>query len=111
MHSCGGVRKLLPEFISMGADVLDPIQTRASGMEPSGLKKDFGKHITFSGALDEEMLLRQGTPADVSQGVEELLNVMGPGGGFFLGPSHKLKVETPVENVLSMYESAKSWKA
>ncbi|WP_430809367.1 MULTISPECIES: uroporphyrinogen decarboxylase family protein [unclassified Carboxylicivirga] len=110
MHSCGGVRKLLPEFISLGADVLDPIQTRANGMAPDGLKEDFGHYITFSGALDEELLLRQGTPASVKEGVKRLLDTMAPGGGFILGPSHKLKVETPVENVVAMYEAAKEWK-
>jgi len=110
MHSCGGVRKLLPEFISLGADVLDPIQTRASGMEPKGLKEDFGNYITFSGALDEELLLRQGTPQQVKDGVNQLLDTVARGGGFILGPSHKLKVETPVENVLAMYEAAKAWK-
>jgi uroporphyrinogen decarboxylase len=110
MHSCGGVRKLLPEFISLGADVLDPIQTRANGMEPNGLKEDFGNYITFCGALDEELVLRQGTPQQVKDGVNQLLDTMAPGGGFILGPSHKLKVETPVENVLAMYEAAKAWK-
>lgn len=110
MHSCGSVRKLLPEFISLGADVLDPIQTRATGMSPDGLKKDFGSMITFSGALDEELILRQGTPKDVKKGVKELLDVMAPKGGFILGPSHKLKIETPVENILAMYEAAKEWK-
>ncbi|TAJ12415.1 uroporphyrinogen-III decarboxylase [Marinilabiliaceae bacterium JC017] len=110
MHSCGAVRKLLPEFVSIGADVLDPIQTRATGMEPAGLKKDFGNYITFCGALDEEMLLRGGTPKQVKQGVKELLDIMAPGGGFILGPSHKLKVETPVENVIAMYEAAREWK-
>lgn len=110
MHSCGSVRKLLPEFISLGADVLDPIQTRATGMSPDGLKKDFGMMISFSGALDEELLLRQGTPEQVRQGVIDLLNTMAPGGGFILGPSHKLKVETPVENVLAMYEAARQWR-
>ena len=110
MHSCGSVRKLLPEFISLGADVLDPIQTRATGMSPEGLKKDFGKMICFSGALDEELLLRQGTPQSVREGVKELLDTMAPGGGFILGPSHKLKVETPVENVIAMYEAAKEWR-
>jgi uroporphyrinogen decarboxylase len=110
MHSCGGVRKLLPEFISVGADVLDPIQTRAAGMSPEGLKKDFGSMITFCGALDEELLIRRATPHRVKEGVKELLDVMAPGGGFILGPSHKFKVETPVENVLAMYEAAKEWK-
>lgn len=110
LHSCGSVRKLLPDFISLGADVLDPIQTRATGMSPDGLKKDFGMVICFSGALDEELLLRQGTTEQVRQGVRDLLDIMAPGGGFILGPSHKIKVETPVENVIAMYEAAKEWK-
>jgi len=110
MHSCGSVRKLIPEFIAAGADVLDPIQTRMTGMSPEGLKKDFGHYICFSGALDEELLLRQGTPHDVRQGVKELLDTMAPGGGFILGPSHKLKVETPIENVIEMYKAAHEWK-
>jgi uroporphyrinogen decarboxylase len=109
MHSCGGVRKLLPDFISIGAHVLDPIQTRAAGMSPQGLKKDFGSMITFCGALDEELLLRKATPARVKEGVKELLDVMAPGGGFILGPSHKFKVETPVDNVVAMYEAAREW--
>ncbi len=107
MHSCGGVRKLIPEFISAGAEVLDPIQTRAFGMSPVGLKKDFGHFITFSGALDEELLLRQGSPQQVKDGVVEILETMAPGGHFILGPSHKIKVETPVENVIAMYEAAR----
>lgn len=110
MHSCGSVRKLLPEFISLGADVLDPIQTRATGMSPEGLKKDFGEYICFSGALDEELLLRQGTPQQVRDGVKTLLDDMAPGGGFILGPSHKLKIETPIENVIAMYQAAHEWK-
>ncbi len=110
MHSCGAVRKLLPDFISAGVSVLDPIQTRTAGMSPEGLKKDFGHLITFSGALDEELLLRKGTPQRVKEGVNELLEIMAAGGGFFLGPSHKLKVETPVENVTAMYEAARAWR-
>ncbi len=110
MHSCGGVRKLLPEFISIGADVLDPIQTRAAGMSPEGLKKDFGRLISFSGGIDEEELLRKGTPEMVKKGVHDLLEIMAPEGGFILGPSDKFVLETPIDNVLAMYEAAKEWK-
>ncbi|MFO8001214.1 MAG: uroporphyrinogen decarboxylase family protein [Marinilabilia sp.] len=110
MHSCGSVRKLVPSFISLGADVLDPVQTRAVGMSADGLKKDFGPMITFSGGLDEDLLLRKGTPHRVKEGVRELLSIMAPGGGFILGPSHKLKVETPVENVLAMYEAVREFR-
>jgi len=110
MHSCGGVRKLIPEFLSVGAQVLDPIQTRAAGMSPEGLKKDYGHLITFCGALDEKLLMTKVNPAKVKDGVKELLDKMAPGGGFILGPSHKLIVETPVENVVAMYEAAREWK-
>ncbi|MDR2926638.1 MAG: hypothetical protein LBV41_00285 [Cytophagaceae bacterium] len=109
MHSCGGVRKLIPEFLGIGAEVLDPVQTRAAGMSAEGLKKDYGHLITFCGAIDEEELLRKATPARVKDGVKELLDIMAPGGGFILGTAQKLKVETPVENVVAMYEAAKEW--
>ena len=109
MHSCGGVRKLIPEFISVGAQVLDPVQTKAAGMSPEGLKKDYGHLITFCGGLDEGLLLKKVKPAKVKKGVNDLLNVMAPDGGFILGPSQKLKVETPVANVVAMYEAAREW--
>ncbi len=109
MHSCGALRKLLPEFISLGVDVLAPIQTKAIGMSAEGLKKDFGNLISFSGALDEDLLLEK-SPKQVKEEVKELLDIMAPGGGFIMGPSQKIKIETPVENVLAMYEAAREWK-
>ena len=110
MHSCGSIRKLIPEFITVGAHVIDPVETCAAGMTPDGLKKDFGDLISFCGGLDEELLLRKATTAKVKKGVNELLKIMAPNGGFILGPAQKLKVETPVENVVAMYEAAKEWK-
>ena len=58
----------------------------------------------------QKLLLRQGTPEQVREGVKSLLDTMAPGGGFILGPSHKLKVETPIENVIEMYKEAHRWK-
>ena len=109
MHSSGGVRKLITEFFGLGVQILDPIQTYAVGMSPEGLKKDYGHLITFCGAIDEEMLLRRATPKNVKKKVKELLNIMAPGGGFILGPAQKFKVETPVKNVVAMYEAAREW--
>jgi len=110
LHSSGGVRKLISEFFTIGVQVLDPIQTYAAGMSPEGLKKDYGHLISFCGAIDEEMLLRRATPKQVKKKVNELLNILAPGGGFILGPAQKFKVETPVKNVVAMYEAAREWK-
>ena len=44
-HSCGNVRPLIPDFIEMGIDILNPVHITASGMEPVQLKRDFGDNI------------------------------------------------------------------
>ena len=41
-HSCGNVRDIIPDFIEMGVDILNPVHITATGMEPLQLKKDFG---------------------------------------------------------------------
>ena len=41
-HTDGAVRPLIPDLIEMGVDVLNPIQPGTTGMEPIGLKRDFG---------------------------------------------------------------------
>jgi len=104
-HTCGAVRRLIPDFIEMGVDILNPIQVSAKGMEPAGLKRDFGDALCFHGALDIQTVLSQGTPAQVRAEVARLCQVLGQGGGFILAPTNNIMPETPVENVLALYEA------
>jgi uroporphyrinogen decarboxylase len=106
-HSCGAVRELIPDFIDIGVDVLDPVQVTAAGMVPSELKNEFGDRLCFSGGVDEMHLLREGSPGDVRRAVRELLDTMAPGGGFFLGPTHNFQVDIPTENIAAMYEEGR----
>ncbi len=41
----------------------------------------------------------------------ELLDIMAPGGGFFLGPTHNFQADIPTENILAMYEAARQYPA
>lgn len=109
LHSCGGVRRLIPDFIEIGVDVLDPIQVRADGMEPESLKREFGDQICFSGGVDEQQLLPAGSPVDVRKAVIQLLSHMARGGGFFVGPTHNLQDDIPTDNILAMYDAAVQW--
>ncbi len=109
-HSCGSVRELIPDFIEIGIDVLDPVQVRAAGMNPSELKYEYGEKISFSGGIDEQVLLREGSPADVRRGVRELIDAMGRDGGFFIGPTHNFQVDIPTGNIVAMYEEARTYK-
>ncbi len=110
LHSCGAVRDLIPDLIETGVDVLDPVQVKAAGMVPAELKAEFGSRLCFSGGVDEQELLPRGTPAQVRAGVLELLDAMGPGGGFFVGPTHNFQDDIPTDNILAMYEAAGEWK-
>ena len=109
-HSCGAVSELIPMLIETGVDVLDPMQIKAVGMSPERLKKDFGKQICFSGGVDEQEILNNGTPEEVEKHVNSLLDIMAPGGGFFIGPTHNLQDDIPTENIIAMYKAASAWK-
>ena len=108
-HSCGAIRDLIPAFIEMGVDVLDPIQVKAAGMVPAELKAEFGNRLCFSGGVDEQELLPNGTPEDVQKGVFQLLDNMAGNGGFFIGPTHNFQDDIPTENILAMYRAAREW--
>lgn len=107
-HSCGAIRKLIPDLIDAGVDVLDPLQVKAEGMDPAELKAEFGARLCFSGGVDEQELLPRGTPAQVKRGVRNLIRVMAPGGGFFIGPTHNFQPDIPTKNIVALYEAARN---
>ncbi|MBL8025540.1 MAG: hypothetical protein JNL74_03970 [Fibrobacteres bacterium] len=107
IHVCGSVRPFIPDLIEAGVDILEPVQTTAKGMALEGLKKDFGKDITFYGSIDTHHVLPKGTPLEVADEVKRTLDIMAPGGGFVLGPAHTyIQPDTPVENIIAMYRTA-----
>jgi uroporphyrinogen decarboxylase len=111
LHVCGAVRPLLPMIIDCGVDMLEPIQIRAEGMDPAGLKRDFGKHLCFYGGVDLQQTLRLGTPQAVRDEVKRLIDILGQDGGYILGPGHTyIQVDCPLDNVLAMYETAQQYR-
>jgi uroporphyrinogen decarboxylase len=111
LHVCGGVRPLLPMIIECGVDMLEPIQVRANGMDPAGLKKDFGKDLCFYGGLDLQEVLRMGTPERVREETRYLIDTLGEDGGYVFGPGHTyIQVDAPIENIMAMYETAQSYR-
>ena len=105
-HSCGGVADLIPELIEVGVTILDPIQVRARGMEIEALKARYGDRLTFHGGIDIQELLPKGTVDEVRREVRRVIDTLGAGGGYILAPTHALQMDTPVENMLAIYEEA-----
>jgi len=110
LHCCGGFAPLIPAMIEIGLDGLQSLQPSARDMEPVRLKRDFGDKIVLNGCIDTHHLLIKSTPDLVRQKTRETLEVMKPGGGYIASPSHDyLLPETPVENVLAMYETVRAF--
>ena len=110
LHSDGGIRPLIPDLIDIGIDILNPIQPAAAGMDPSGLKRDFGENLCFHGGIDTQRTLPFGTREEVIREVEERISVLGKDGGYILAPVHTVEPDVPVENVLAVYDTVKARK-
>jgi len=107
MHSCGGVRRLIPRLIDLGLDVLDVVQVGAQGMKLHELHAAYGGDLAFCGTVDVQTTLPFGTVEDVQREVELRLELF-ENGGLFLGPTHAIQVGTPLDNTLAMYRAAGS---
>ncbi len=104
-HSCGSTVKLIPEFIKAGMDCLETIQPQASGMNPFKLKEDFGNEISFHGAVDVQGWLQEAGQDEIREHIGKLMEKVGKGGGFIIGPCHNIQPDTPLDNVITMYET------
>jgi uroporphyrinogen decarboxylase len=105
-HSCGSVRPLLPDFIELGVDILNPVHIRAAGMEPAALKRDFGRDIVFwGGGVDTQGVLPNGTPLAVKDEVRRNIEALAPGGGYVFAAVHNIQADVPPANILAIWEA------
>jgi uroporphyrinogen decarboxylase len=103
-HCDGAVYSLIPDLIELGIDVLSPVEPGASGMAPGLLKSEFGDRLAFHGAIDIVQTLPKGTREEVRSEVRTRVQTLGAGGGYILCSSHHIQPDTPVENILEMYD-------
>ena len=106
-HSCGSIVPVIEDLIEMGLDILSPIQPKAEGMNAEALKSRFGSRLTFHGGIDEQELLPRRTAEDVRNEVRRLIDILGQHGGYIVCAAHAIQPDTPVENILAMYEAAR----
>lgn len=109
-HSCGNVRPIIPDLIEMEVDILNPVHTNATGMEPHQLKIDFGDSIVFwGGGVDTQKVLPTGTTQEVIDDVKKNIEALAPGGGFVFNTVHNIQAEVPPENIMAMIETLRDY--
>jgi uroporphyrinogen decarboxylase len=110
LHCCGAVRPLLPDLIDAGLDAINPVQISCRGMEAEGLKRDFGRDLTFwGGGCDTQRVLPHCAPEEVREHVLHQCAVLAPGGGFVFQQVHNILANVPVENILAMYQAVRDF--
>lgn len=103
-HSDGAVFDIIPDMITAGIDIINPLQWRCAGMERDRLKTAYGADVVLHGGMDNQQTLAFGTVDDVIAETRYNIAVLGAGGGYILAPCHNLQAVSPVENIVAMYE-------
>ncbi len=104
-HSCGAVREIIPDLIAAGVEAIHPIQALAVGMEPKGLRHDFGDRVAFCGGVDAQNLLVNGAPEQVQEKVRQLHRILPT--GLIIAPSHEaILPDIPPANIAALLQTA-----
>ncbi len=106
-HSCGSILPIISDFIEIGLDILNPIQPLAKGMDPEFLKNTYGKDLVFFGGIDVQNLLPNAKPDEIKKEVKRIAKILGKDGGYIIAPAHNIQDDTPVENILALFEAVK----
>ena len=106
-HCDGAIEELVPDFIEIGIDALNPIQTSAKGMDPARLKRRFGGDLAFwGGGVETQTTLPFGSLEEVRRQVRERVELLGSGGGYVFAAIHNIQADIPPEKILAVYETA-----
>jgi uroporphyrinogen decarboxylase len=106
IHSDGNIRPLIPDFIEMGVQILNPVQGTAVNMNPHELKQEYGQDLVFwGGGVDTQGILPNGTPQAVKDDVRRNIEALAPGGGYVFNTVHNIQADVPPENILAMWEA------
>jgi uroporphyrinogen decarboxylase len=93
-------------MIGIGIKGVDSLQPEAKDMSPAYLAERFGGRLNFRGLISTTGALSFGTPEDVTELCGNTLDVMMKYGRYHFAPSHAIQDNTPVENVIAMYQAA-----
>jgi uroporphyrinogen decarboxylase len=106
LHTCGSSSWAYEDLIALGLRGVDTLQPEAAGMDPRSLAARFGGRLNFRGCISTAGQLAYGTPEEVERNCRETLEIMMEHRGYHFAPTHMIQDNTPVENVLAMYEAA-----
>lgn len=107
LHSDGAIARLIPDLITMGVDVLHPLEPLPA-MDLAAIKREYGSQISFLGGIDISHAI-PGTRQQVIDEVLRRITQLARGGGYIMTPSNHLQADVPPENVVTLFEAARKF--
>lgn len=108
-HACGDITAVLPDLIDIGMDVWETVQLHTLPLSPARLKEEYGRHLTFFGAVNTQRLPFM-TPEQVAAEVTTCIEALGKGGGYICGPDHHIKPDVPHANSVALFDAAQAFR-
>lgn len=109
LHSCGGVGELIRDFIEIGIDALNPVQTSARGMDPVYLKKEYGKYLTLWGGGIENSTLTNGDMDYITEEIRKRMEIFSKDGGYIFSTIHNIQANVCPESIIQTFYSANKY--
>lgn len=106
-HGDGNLRRIIPDLIEIGVDVLNPVQPEC--LSPYETKRLYGDRLSFWGCLGTQTVMPFGKPDEVKEECRKLIEEVGKGGGFVLAPTHVVEPEVPYGNVEAFLEAVQTY--
>ena len=110
VHCDGAVGALLRDFVEIGVDAINPVQTSARGMDPRRLKRAVGRNLVLWGGFDAGWTLAFGTPDEVAAEATRVLGALAPSGGYVFAPAYPIDTDAPPANVLALVEAVQGYR-
>jgi uroporphyrinogen decarboxylase len=109
-HTDGAVLPLVDDFLDMGVDILNPVQTSVKGLEDTfALNEAYGDRLAFHGAIDVQQMLPNATTEELELEIARRVYDLGRDGGYILAPCHNIGHDIPPENVVTLFEKAREF--
>ena len=98
LHSCGNLMGIVDHILAAGFDGLHGLALSA-GNDPLAIKQATRKRLALMGIFEVDRL----RPQDIGAVKEEILGPLTVGGGYILGSSEGLSMNTPIDSFRALY--------
>lgn len=109
-HIDGQITPMIPLFLEMGVDILNPIDPCSGMQDIYAIKKQYGDRLTLCGNIDIDGVLLKGSPEEVAADVKEHIERLAQGGGYIAASSHNLHQLIPMENIYTFRDTVHGYR-